>query len=122
MKKLKKFGFFQELEHGEPEGESINSFMRDAPLANSAKIVEYLKSGELLIACPGVAHDVLDKSKPLIGSPSVLTDGVWAWPGDLSYYVGKYNLDIPQEMEQNMATNGWQVPKQEIDVLDLELL
>jgi len=119
---LRKYGFFKELEHGDDEGGELAS-MRGSALYDPIlreRIVRYLESGELLIACPGLARDVLSGGDEVSGCPSVLTDGQWAWPGDLAYYVRKYDVPISQQMLQSMQSNGWVIPIIE-DVGALEL-
>ena len=37
------------------------------------------------------------------------TDGEWLWPGDLSYYVRKYALKLPEEFVETMQKNEWKV-------------
>ncbi len=121
MKKLRRFGFFRELGHGDPGGESLRSLVSDEPLSHATEIASYLSQGEVLIACPGIVHDVLDPDKPVIGPPDILTDGEWAWPRDLLYYVSKYNVRIPEELEQWMESNRWELRKETLDLANVEL-
>ncbi len=121
--KLKRYGFFRELAHGDPDGPSLARLSGRAPYDDSTKkrIAEYLESGHLYIGCPGTVVDVLAEGNATpIGSPDILTDGEWAWPGDLSYYVSRYRVPVPQDMLDTMEKNGWRVPQQ-VEVTALEL-
>lgn len=120
MKKVKQYGFFRELEHGISESDSIKDFIDKINLKDKDKIVNYLASGHLFIACPGVVADILSESSEIIGCPNILTDGEWAWPEDLVYYVSKYNVDIPELMKTFIVNNNWKVPEK-IDITNLQL-
>lgn len=107
---MNKFGIFNELGHAWSNGTSINDYISDKPFENQQKVVDYLRSGNIVAACPGIDSDVLSKDDKPSGVPNMLTDGKWLWFGDLPYYVENYNLKPPPEMLQNMQTNSWRVP------------
>lgn len=115
--RLKRAGFFRELRHGMPEGPQLRSLASELPQENERQIVSYLKSGVLFIATPGVVEDVLAPGH-LIGSPHILTDGVWAWPGDLAHYVEKYHVRLPAEFVTHMENQDWAPPSDESVSLD----
>jgi hypothetical protein len=117
--KLRTAGFFCELPHGEEDEQSIRDVMADVPQQNEQQIIEYLRKGILFIGCPGVAMDALDPSL-VAGSPHTFTDGVWAWPGDLPYYVERYHVRLPNDFVIHMERNRWQVPRK--DTVSLEQL
>lgn len=119
---LQRYGFFKDLEHGDEDGGELASLRGTAgyePILKE-KVIGYLDSGELLIACPGLARDVFSDKNEMAGSPDILTDGQWAWPGDLAYYVRKYDVPVSVEMLRTMQSNGWKIPVIE-DVASLEL-
>jgi len=121
--KLRRYGFFRELDHGDSDGESLSELSGTAHYdeATKKRVVEYLASGHLVVGCPGTVVDVLAEGDPTpIGSPDILTDGEWAWPGDLPYYVLHYRVPVPQEMLDTMKKHSWHVPQQ-IEVTELEL-
>jgi hypothetical protein len=60
-----------------------------------------------LAACGGVQHDFLDPSSKRVTSPDMVTDGVWLWPGELSYYVGVHHVELPAEFVSHMRQNNW---------------
>lgn len=88
--KLNKIGFFRELKHGDKFGTSLKKAVCNSSSENEAKIVEYLDNGAAFCVTAGLVSDVLDESKGVIGNLEILTDGTWAWPSDLSYYVKCY--------------------------------
>lgn len=118
--KLKRTGFFAELPHGESSGPSLKASVRDDPQPNEPRIVEYLRCGCMFIAAPGLARDVLNKEDLVIGALRILTDGVWCWPSDLSYYVDKYHVRVPTEFLRRMEEKGWMPPKN-VDIQSLEM-
>jgi hypothetical protein len=110
------------LKHGDEDGTSIKTLMSDTAGENEAEQVHYLENGAVFIACAGVVKDVLNSSNGVIGSPHILTDGVWAWPKDLAYYVQKYHVKLPDEFIQHMKNNRWNPPAEmEIDMSGLEM-
>lgn len=119
--KLKKVGFFRELRHGEPDGPELRSLLSKVPQDDERRIVHYLRSGVVLIATPGFVEDVLSPGQ-VVGSPDILTDGHWAWPGDLPHYVERYHARVPSEFVAHMVENRWAVPSEDTVPLDqLEL-
>ena len=108
--KLKRFGFFRELPHGESEGPSLRALVREGPSENEEAVIQYLESGVAFVACAGPVEDVLDPEAGLIGPPHVLTDGVWAWPTDLIHYVRKYHVPVPDAFRHHMEAKNWKVP------------
>ena len=117
-----KYGFFAELAHGDPNGESLAAICGAANYDSTEKdqIVRYLEEGRLYIACPGTAVDVLTTDEKPIGSPNILTDGEWIWPQDLAYYVARYDISVPERMMESMRRNKWTVPDA-IDLAAIEL-
>jgi hypothetical protein len=48
----------------------------------------------------------------------VLTDGQYAWPSDLAYYVERYHVRLPDDFVSVIAAHGWRVP----EAVDLQRL
>ncbi len=120
--KLKKYGFFKELRHGDENGISLKDLVNKNASMNEEKQVNYLKKGTVFIACAGIVKDVLNEKDGIIGSPHILTDGVWAWPADLIYYVEKYHIKIPDDFAKHMMDNNWMPPSEgNINLEELEL-
>ena len=121
MKRLRPVGFFRELDHGMPGGPSITDSRSGEAHTDETKIISYLSGGHLLIATPGVVRDVFSPDGPLIGSPHVMTDGDWAWPRDLPYYVQRYHVALPGDFVEHMRRNGWDVPPLGVPLTELML-
>jgi hypothetical protein len=102
-------GFFREL-HDEPGLPSIREAVRSSRHPDADRIVAYLKAGICLAACGGVQRDVLNPCSGRMTSPDMVTDGVWLWPGELPYYVGKHGVELPAEFVAHMRQNDWVVP------------
>ncbi|AUW46865.1 hypothetical protein [Rhizobium leguminosarum] len=119
-KQLKRIGFFRELPYGSPEGLSIDSSFSEFSLEKRAKVIAYLRSGTVCVVSPGLSRDVVSAERNIIGSLSLLTDGVFLWPSDLAYYIEKYSVGIPQEFLEHMEQNAW-VISTDIDIHNLEL-
>ena len=67
----------------------------------SNKILAYLDKGEIILASPGRAIDVLS-GEEINQTNNILTDGEYYWPSSLGYYIRKYNLRIPKEFEDKI--------------------
>ena len=120
MKRVRLFGLFRELEGESPEEPSIRDSVSASPTEFDGRIVEYLRRGTLFVACPAVATDVLSDAEEPIGSPHLVTDGVWAWRADLAFYVDRYHLRLPLAFVAHMEANNW-APPPRVDVSALEL-
>lgn len=120
--KLNRIGFFRELKHGDKLGMSLKEAVRNSSSENEDKIVEYLDNGATFCVTAGLVSDVLDESKGVIGNLEILTDGIWAWPSDLSYYVKCYHIELDACFIEHIKKNEWTMPnKKDIDLLSLEL-
>lgn len=85
--------------------------------AHLVEVVAYLRAGRQLVMSPGLVKDPLDPTK-LAGKRSIRTDGVYAWPDALAYFVERYRIPLPVAFEQHMAALGWKMPGV-IDTKDL---
>ncbi len=119
-KKLKQVGFFRELPHGDPCAISLIDSKGGLSDEVAKRAAGYLGLGALFVASPGLTIDVLSESKEVIGGLGVLTDGVWAWPSDLGFYVEKYKVGLPVEFLKYMESKGFRVAIG-FDVGELEL-
>lgn len=107
---LTSVGYFKEMFDGSPSDPSIKDYVNKGTSSLIDKICAYLDNGVPLIVSPGTALDVIDEAKGVAGSPSILTDGKWAWSGVLSYYVKNYNIQLNDEFIETMIENGWKIP------------
>ena len=107
---LTSVGHFKEMLDGSPNDPSIKDYVNKGVHSLIDKICAYLDNGIPLIVSPGTTLDIIDESKGIAGSPSVLTDDKWDWSGVLSYYVKNYNLQLDNEFIETMVENGWAIP------------
>lgn len=120
--KLKKIGFYKELNHGDKSGMSLKESINNSSIKNEEKIIEYLDNGIAVCITAGLVSDALDETKGVIGNLEILTDGVWAWPSDLSYYIKFYHVKLDMDFVEHIKKNKWIVPNDNnIDLLRLEL-
>ena len=113
---LTSVGYFREMPDGRSNDPSIKDYLNKGTDHPIEKICDYLDSGLPLIVSPGVAFDIVDEAKGVAGSPSILTDGNWAWSGVLSYYVKNYGLLLDSEFVDTMIANDWKIPIRESDL------
>ena len=104
-------GYFKEMPDGSPSDPSIKDYINKGTSSLIDKICAYLDNGIPLIFSPGTALDVIDETKGVAGSPSILTDGKWAWSGVLSYYVKNYNLQLDDKFIETIIENGRKIPE-----------
>jgi hypothetical protein len=107
---LVKQGFFKEMSYSEETDNSIKPFINtetDKVLID--KVCKYLDSGVVIMECCGTTIDALNESNGIAGVPSLLTDGVWVWPGDLSYYVKKYKIKLTDDFMSTLKQNNFNV-------------
>ena len=81
---------------------------------HQAQVVAYLKAGKMLVMSPAFVRDSFDRGI-VAGSRSIRTDGEFAWPDSLAYFVERYAVELPIEFEQHMAARRWEMPR-EIDI------
>ena len=106
MTVLKLAGFFRELRHGRADGPSLKeSILADAN-PEEHLILGYLRSGSMLILCPGLGTDPLKQDR-ISGALSIYTDGIWAWGGDLAYFVANYHVQLPPRFLEHMKKAAW---------------
>lgn len=107
--KLKRQGFYKEMPYGNQSDPSIMQFIRERGEIDEDKIYQYLKKGIVLVACGGIVKDIINPDNGIAGCPSILTDGIWVWPGDLAYYVKRYHLELDKDFIQTMRDNSWHI-------------
>jgi len=106
---LREVGFYRELQHGHRNGPKLVDAVRQGPHPREREIVGYLTDATTLAAAPGpLVDDVLDGSSEGVAPLEIATDGTWVWPRDLSYYVGRYHVQLPAEFVDHMQRHGWE--------------
>ncbi len=79
------------------------------PPTNKADVVAYLRAGTSYTVSPGPVEDRFDPARQA-GTAGILTDGIYAWPHFLAYYVEHYDVELPADFEQHMHDRTWRVP------------
>jgi hypothetical protein len=111
MMRLHRVGFFRELKHGDPEGPSLRAGAKQSAAPHEDGIVAYLRSGHIITSTSVVVGDCLDPAKGEVGVLEIATDGEWAWPTDLAYYVASYHVALPEDFILQMERRRWVVPR-----------
>lgn len=117
-KQLIRVGFYRELKHGRPDGESLKAVLQPTAGADDAKLVEYLKAGKTMMVAAGPVRDVL--ANGIIGTLAILTDGEYAWPSDLAHYIERHHARAPLEFVEHARAHRFVIPEQ-IDLATLDL-
>ena len=94
-------------------------YVRDAPslvdargkrsAAHRAEVVAYLRGGTSYTVSPGPVRDLFDPTR-FAGTAGIRTDGVFAWPDFLAYYVERYDVELPAAFEAHMRACAWHSP------------
>lgn len=113
-------GYYRELRHGRPDGGSLPEAVHLATgaLDDESQIVRYLSTATVLAATSQHVDDLLDKSALDVASASSRTDGQWAWPDDLSYYVRRYHVPLPSNFIQRVRDLNYLPPTLSDEMLD----
>lgn len=113
-------GFFRELKHGDKSGSSIHESVGATGSLTERRIAVYLREAPILLHAVGPVSDVLNPKGDFICAPNIHTDGVYAWPEDLAFYVERYHVALPQEFLEHLASAKWKVPA-DVDLANVEL-
>ncbi|HEY0927673.1 hypothetical protein [Brevundimonas sp.] len=111
---LKPVGFFAELEPGD-DGRPHLAVCRGGMNWKTAEAVAaYLEKGAGVVDVMGVTIDPLDEGTAISGGPSLVSDGVWVWRVDLSYFVRKYGVSLPADFVMHALEDGPMPPQASI--------
>lgn len=119
-RRLTRMGFFRELKHGLPDGPSLRESMRDKGKPGESRIAAYLRTAPIMFHSLGPVTDVFTPKGDYIGAPNIHTDGEYAWPEDLAYYVERYHVALPAEFLAHLASAKWTAPA-DVDTSTIEL-
>jgi hypothetical protein len=75
-------------------------------------MVSYLRNAPVTTTATRFAQDVLAPGQPHLRTLRLQSDGVWEWPSDLTHFVDKYNVELPDEFTQHMRAQNWSPPKE----------
>ena len=82
---------------------SIKDDLMETPSPYYKKLITYLNNGEINLASPEKATDVISGDR-ISKTNYILTDGEYSWSSSLAYYVEKYNLRLPKEFEEKIIS------------------
>jgi hypothetical protein len=99
-------GFFREMGHDDSGAPSLVDSRGKRGPEHKDKVVAYLRAGRMRSFSPGYADDFFDPTKTA-GTRSTRTDGTYAWPDYLAYYVERYDVALPKDFERFMKARSW---------------
>jgi hypothetical protein len=108
---LRWVGNFREIGwDDDPSAPSLVECRGKRPAGHKAEVLRYLRAGKRLSVSPGIMRDEFLPARHA-DSLATFTDGVFAWPELLSYYIEQYDTLLPDDFEEHMERNGWEVPE-----------
>ncbi|MGW0087223.1 hypothetical protein [Streptomyces sp. NPDC003393] len=110
---IKRGGFFREIGGQAPTADdapSLRDAVQDSGPWDEDRILTYLESGLEIYSTMGAERDVLTGEEWILGSGSLMTDGTWLWPVDLTHYVRRHHAALPQGFLSYIRTNNYTVP------------
>ena len=117
--KLCREGFFRELPYGEGSGASIQSAIGTLADEDVNAIIKYLDAGHAIMVAPGLSKNVLSERNEIIGGLTIKTDGKFAWPQDLSFYVKNYRVGLSHDFLDHMKMKNWSIGDVNIEYLEI---
>jgi hypothetical protein len=104
---------------------SMRELVSPTPSAREPDVLSYLAQGVVCgiyndrgllfdVLQPGLRIDVASQQDPglsgmVIQPGLMLTDGAWVWPGELSYYVAAYHLQLPERFLRFAEEHSWKI-------------
>lgn len=112
---LMRIGFFKEFflrPSDYPWLPSIKDAITCNPPSDENRLVEYLSAGNYVASVMEALEDVLtgELFKESGGCSSLLTDGLWLWRQDLSHYVRRHHVRLPDEFILHIRSNLYLPP------------
>jgi hypothetical protein len=83
---------------------------RSEPIQDETAIADYLDSGLRIAFTPGVETDPILPDAPFAGPLHVLTDGQYAWPKTLSYWVRRHHILLPNVFLEHIRGAAYTIP------------
>ena len=112
-------GFFRELPHGLPGGDSLREAVASGGSGyDEEKLLRYLHGNTVLAATASMVDDVLDPRWRAVAPLEIVTDGAWVWPRDLAYYVEQYHVAVPLQFVLQIELHDWVQPDLTADEVD----
>ena len=88
---------------GSNTDKSLKDCVNSKPYENKGAILEYLKNGEEYAASTKIVRDYITGRSIAIYPTLKRRDGL-AWPHELEYYIDKYNIKLPKEIEEEIIS------------------
>ncbi|MEV7815605.1 hypothetical protein AB0P05_33585 [Streptomyces flaveolus] len=110
---IKRVGFYREIggqATAAADAPSLRDAVHDSGPWDEDRIAAYLESGLEIYSTMGAERDVLTGEEWIVGSGSLMTDGTWLWPVDLTHYVRRHHAALPQEFLDHIRTSNYTVP------------
>ena len=109
---LRPVGFFSDLAFGWAWatcrlGDAAGS--RQFSTADLECILRYLNGGRPFLDVMLPVEDPLDPARPIVASGLIRTDGEWAWPDALAFFVERHDVGIPNEFVEHARATGFNV-------------
>ena len=88
----------------------LNLLRCPEPLHDEAAIATYLDAGVVIAVIPGLETDPLIVGTPFAGALHLRTDGRYAWPQTLSYWLRKHHLMLPDPFLEYVRGAAYRIP------------
>jgi hypothetical protein len=109
---VRSVGFFADLQHGSADDHSLAELIGRLDEDTADSMAKYLSAGTVILPTLGSrCVDVLSDTKDDIGPLAICSDGDWAWPSDLPFFVAKYHVGLPQEFVEHARDHDWRPPQ-----------
>ncbi|MFF0779653.1 hypothetical protein [Streptomyces sp. NPDC003720] len=110
---IKRAGFYREIggrATTADDSPSLRDVVQNSGPWDEDRVLAYLESALEIYTTMGAERDALTGEEWIVGSGSLMTDGTWLWPVDLTHYVRRHHAALPQEFLDHIRTNNYTVP------------
>ncbi|MGH7611090.1 MAG: hypothetical protein ACREN4_03640 [Candidatus Dormibacteria bacterium] len=105
---MKRVGFFSDLPHGDASSPAIASMTGKLDQETARRLSRFMASGSVIMPFHSErCYDILSSRQEDLGPLMVQSDGEWAWPSDIAYFVEKYQVGMPSEFIEHAERSGW---------------
>lgn len=84
---------------------SIKEHIHDAPYDTKNAVLRYLETGNIHMTTAARVVDVFT-GKPTNRQIVHMNDGEYTWTTKVIYYIEKYNLRLPKDIEENILNKA----------------
>lgn len=110
LRRMKRFGWFSETLGGPRNDGPIQEWLLREPYEDKQRILGYLRSGYVGDIATEISEDVLSADSRPIDVLYLLSDGVWEWPSDLTYYMDVYDVGLHPDFLVHIRRNKYVIP------------